>query len=213
MEFIFRDKKIIDAIYFVWPFGTGCRRDHEVEWKTSFTHTSDHAVLAHSRWSGDHDQQRLSLMFVQGGLHSWSASNAISIIDLMEDAMPNYEYGCLDCKKRVTIYQCYEDYGRVQVQCPNCGGQNLKRMISRVRVAKSEDAHLENLGDPSTWGDIDENDPRSMARFMRKMGRELGEDLPPEFDEVVDRLDAGESPEEIEKDIPELGGSDSDFYD
>jgi hypothetical protein len=43
---------------------------------------------------------------------------------------------------------------------------------------------------------------------MRKMGSELGEELPPEYDEVVDRLDAGESPEEIEKSMPDLGAAD-----
>ena len=43
---------------------------------------------------------------------------------------------------------------------------------------------------------------------MRKMGKELGEELPPEFDEVVDRLEKGQSPEEIESALPELGGDD-----
>jgi Flp pilus assembly protein TadB len=41
---------------------------------------------------------------------------------------------------------------------------------------------------------------------MRRMGSEMGEELPEEFDDVVDRLEAGESPEEIEKDMPDLGG-------
>jgi Flp pilus assembly protein TadB len=45
-----------------------------------------------------------------------------------------------------------------------------------------------------------------MARMMRTMGQEMGEELPPEFDEVVDRLEAGESPEDIEQTMPELGG-------
>ncbi len=61
------------------------------------------------------------------------------------------------------------------------------------------------MTDPSRWSDVDQDDPRSLARFMRKMGDELGEELPPEYDEVVDRLDAGESPEEIEKSMPDLG--------
>jgi putative FmdB family regulatory protein len=126
----------------------------------------------------------------------------------MEDAMPGYEYGCRGCRKRVMIYQSYEDYGRAQVSCPECGSENLKRLIGRVRIARSEDSHLESMADPDSWGDVDENDPRSMARFMRKMGNQLGEELPSEFDEVVDRLDAGESPEEIERSMPELGSSD-----
>jgi hypothetical protein len=45
-----------------------------------------------------------------------------------------------------------------------------------------------------------------MGRMMRKMGRELGEDMPPEFDDVVDRLEKGQSPEDIEKDLPDMGG-------
>jgi hypothetical protein len=50
-----------------------------------------------------------------------------------------------------------------------------------------------------------EEDPKAMGRMMRKMSREMGEDLGPEFDEVVGRLEAGQSPEDIEKTIPELG--------
>ncbi|MEW6567312.1 MAG: FmdB family zinc ribbon protein [Chloroflexota bacterium] len=131
--------------------------------------------------------------------------------------MPTYEYRCLNCKKRVAIYQSYEEYGRSPVQCPRCGSSHLQRLISRVRVARSEDSRLESLSDPGSWGDIDEQDPRSVARLMRKMGQEMGEELPAEFDEVVDRLEAGQSPEEIEDSMPELkegageGGGDFDF--
>jgi Flp pilus assembly protein TadB len=70
------------------------------------------------------------------------------------------------------------------------------------------------MADPANFGDLDENDPRSIARFMRKMGDEMGEDLGPEFGEVVDRLEAGESPEDIEKEMPDLGGDmGADFSD
>jgi len=120
--------------------------------------------------------------------------------------MPTYEYRCLDCRKRAAIYQSYADYGRVPVACPHCGSARLERRIGRVRVARSEESRLDTLSDPSDWGDVDENDPRSVARMMRRMGSEMGEDMPAEFDEVVDRLEAGEGPEEIEKDIPDLGG-------
>ncbi len=66
---------------------------------------------------------------------------------------------------------------------------------------------MEALSDPSSFGDVDENDPKSMARFMRKMGDQVGgEDLGPEYGEMVERLEAGENPEEIEKSMPGLGG-------
>jgi len=71
---------------------------------------------------------------------------------------------------------------------------------------RSEESRLEDLSDLSDFPDLDENDPRSLGRWMRKMSAEIGEDLGPEFDEVVGRLEAGESPEEIEKSMPELMG-------
>jgi putative FmdB family regulatory protein len=128
--------------------------------------------------------------------------------------MPTYEYGCRDCRKRVAIFQTYVEYGQGEVVCPNCGSRNLKRLISRVRIARSEESRIENMGDPDSWGDIDEEDPRAMARMMRRMGKELGEDLPPEFDEVVDRLEAGDDPEDIEGSLPDMGGGgDMDWED
>ncbi|MGA9533563.1 MAG: zinc ribbon domain-containing protein [Anaerolineales bacterium] len=125
--------------------------------------------------------------------------------------MPKYDYRCRDCGKRASIYQTYEQYGQVNVTCPHCGSADLQRLINRVRIAKSEDSRLDDLSDPSGWGDLDENDPRSMARMMRKMGDELGEEMPPEFDEVVGRLEAGESPDQIEESMPDLGAGDDGF--
>jgi hypothetical protein len=77
--------------------------------------------------------------------------------------------------------------------------------MSRVAVVRSEESRLEDLADPSSLADLDENDPQSMARWMRKMSQEMGEDLGPEFGEVIDRLEAGQSPEEIEEVMPDLG--------
>ncbi len=92
--------------------------------------------------------------------------------------MPTYDYRCRDCRIRVSVFQSYAEYGQVAVECPNCGSRNVRRLIGRVRIAKSEDSRLDDLSDPGAWGDIDENDPKSMARMMRKMGREMGEDVP-----------------------------------
>ena len=47
---------------------------------------------------------------------------------------------------------------------------------------------------------------------MRRMGNEMGEDLGPEFGDVVDRLEAGQSPEDIENDMPDLGSDLDDAY-
>ncbi len=119
--------------------------------------------------------------------------------------MPLYDYRCQACHNRVSIQQSYAEYGVKPVSCPVCGSSQLTRIIGRVRIAKSEDRRLDDMSDPSFLGDVDENDPKSLARAMKKMGREMGEDLPPEFGEITDRLEAGEDPEAIEKSMPGLG--------
>jgi hypothetical protein len=80
--------------------------------------------------------------------------------------------------------------------------------MSRVRVIRSEESVVDDMAD---LGDLpDENDPTSLGKWMRKMGGDLGEDLGPEFDEVVGRLEAGESPEKIEEAMPDLMGEGGD---
>ena len=121
--------------------------------------------------------------------------------------MPFYDFFCADCQKRVAVFQSYKDYGVVAPVCPECGGKHLRRKLSRVRIAKSDERRMEEMADPGAmFGDVDENDPKSVARAMRKMGQQMGEELPPEFGEITDRLESGESPESIEQTLPDLGG-------
>jgi len=58
--------------------------------------------------------------------------------------------------------------------------------MSRFATVKSEDARLDALADSSSLGDLDENNPSSVARFMKKMGREFGDDMGEDFDSAVD---------------------------
>lgn len=44
---------------------------------------------------------------------------------------------------------------------------------------------------------------------MRRMGNEMGEDVGPEFNEMVGRPEGGESPDEIEKSMQDLDGETS----
>lgn len=117
--------------------------------------------------------------------------------------MPVYEYLCLECNRQFSRF-----FWRISdaegAKC-RCGSDNLEQLISKVAMHRSEESRLDSLADPSKWGDIDENDPKSMARMMKKLGGEMGEDLGPEFDEMVDRLEAGEDPESIEASMGEEG--------
>jgi putative FmdB family regulatory protein len=129
-------------------------------------------------------------------------------IHLEECIVPIYEYRCADCRRRVSIWwRTFGDAAQSEPICPRCGGVHLSRLMSRAAVVRSEDSRLDDLSDPGAFGDLDENDPRSLGRWMRKMSAEMGEDLGEEFGEVVGRLEAGESPESIEESMPDLGMS------
>jgi putative FmdB family regulatory protein len=126
--------------------------------------------------------------------------------------MPSYEYNCLDCKRKFEVFLTYSEYGTKEIACKHCRSINIQRRIGRIRIAKSEDSRFEDLAgdfdDPAALAGLEE-DPKALGRMMRKMSREMGEDLGPEFNEVVDRLEKGQSPEEIEDALPDLGGEDS----
>jgi hypothetical protein len=59
------------------------------------------------------------------------------------------------------------------------------------------------MPDPASLEGI-EDDPKALGKMIRTMSREGGDDLGPEFDEVVDRLESGQSPGEIEQALPAL---------
>jgi putative FmdB family regulatory protein len=122
--------------------------------------------------------------------------------------MPTYDFICLNCGQRFDVFLSYSEYGSKKVQCIHCSSLNVRRRMTRVRIAKSEESRMEGLADESALEGM-EDDPKALGRMMKKMGKEMGEDLPPEFDDVVDRLEAGQSPEDIESALPDLGTGES----
>jgi putative FmdB family regulatory protein len=118
--------------------------------------------------------------------------------------MPYYEYRCQDCKSHVRLFFTYAEYDTASPICPKCKSSKLQRRIGRVALAKSEESRMSSLEDDALFAGLDEEDPRSLGRAMRKMNEEMGEELGPEFDEVVERLESGQSPEAIENAMPAL---------
>lgn len=101
--------------------------------------------------------------------------------------MPIYEYICPECngKFQKLVHGFSDPPG---LACPRCGSTNVRRAISRFATLKSEDDRIESLADPSHFADLDENDPRSVARWAKRMGKELGEDVGEDWDEMVDEM-------------------------
>jgi putative FmdB family regulatory protein len=122
--------------------------------------------------------------------------------------MPTYDFRCLNCHRHFEIVQPYNDYGKSPLRCPYCQSPNVQRKIGRIRFARSEESRLENMADPGNLEGL-ENDPKALGKMMRQMSSETGEEMGPEFDEVVHRLESGQNPEEIEKQMPDLGGDEA----
>jgi putative FmdB family regulatory protein len=117
--------------------------------------------------------------------------------------MPSYEYRCLDCRRKFEVFMSFSEYGTRPVTCKHCQSNKVQRLINKVRFARSNESRLENLADPANLASLDE-DPKSLGRMMRQMSGKVGEDMGSEFDEVVRRLESGQSPDQIEKDLPDL---------
>ena len=119
--------------------------------------------------------------------------------------MPIYEYRCLNCRKRTSVF-VRSMSSEVDAACEHCGSKKLTRLMSRVAVHRGGGI---NFDDPSSMDDIDESDPRAMARLARQMRDETGEDMGPEFEEMIGRMEAGEMPDDMGDDG--FDGDDDDF--
>jgi putative FmdB family regulatory protein len=91
-------------------------------------------------------------------------------------SMPIFEYHCRGCRRKTSAL-VMSRARESEVRCKHCSSADLEKLWSRFSSPKSEDARLESMADPSALSGIDENDPRSVAKFMKKMGQEMGEDV------------------------------------
>jgi putative FmdB family regulatory protein len=113
--------------------------------------------------------------------------------------MPIYEYRCEDCGK-ISEFLLIKSDEIFTPQCKRCKSKKMSRVLSKVRVVRSEESRMESLADPSKWGDLDESDPKSMAKWMKRMGKELGEDMGDMdgLDETLEGEMASKSNEDLE---------------
>jgi putative FmdB family regulatory protein len=126
--------------------------------------------------------------------------------------MPIYEYRCLACRRRTSLF-VRSASTRVRPKCEHCGSVKLSRLMSKFAVHRSGGGGDDFDDDLSGMEDVDENDPASVARWARRMQQETGEDLGPEFEEMVGRMEAGEDPDAFMGDGEGdgFGGADDDF--
>jgi putative FmdB family regulatory protein len=119
--------------------------------------------------------------------------------------MPIYEFRCRSCGKKTTALVLVRER-IVEVRCTFCQGADLERLWSRFATVKSEDARMDALADPSSLAEVDERDPKSMMRWMKRMGQEMGEDLGDDFEQAMEEELGGGGAEEGGPDSLAAGG-------
>ncbi|MSU50320.1 MAG: FmdB family transcriptional regulator [Opitutus sp.] len=140
--------------------------------------------------------------------------------------MPIYVYYCQD---NHTVYQFYAKtlaQGRTTPKCPANAKYAMRKLVSAFAVTSggnkddsappptpatggdpAEDARMEAaMGSmEKEFAGVDENDPKAMARMMRKMSEMTGEKIDGEMEEVVRKLEEGADPDSLED---QMGGGD-----
>lgn len=104
--------------------------------------------------------------------------------------MPIYEFRCRSCRRKTTALVLVRSRAG-EVRCSHCGGADLERLWSRFATPRSEEARLDRLADEAALGGLDEGDPRSMMDFMKRMGREMGEDFDDDVEAAMEEELAG----------------------
>lgn len=104
--------------------------------------------------------------------------------------MPLYEFFCSKCRKKFSVLCKIADRDTPQ-SCSMCGASETHRLVSRFKTVRSEEQMMEKLADPGSLSGIDENDPRSMAAWAKKMAREMGENMDDEIDAMAEEEFSG----------------------
>jgi putative FmdB family regulatory protein len=133
--------------------------------------------------------------------------------------VPIYEFYCADCH-RVFNFLSRTINTSKRPACPRCNRPELERKVSRFAISRGqtkppeaespgpnldESAMERAMEEMAQEADgMDEDDPRQMARMMRKLYETSGMKLGGEMEEAMRRLEAGEDPEKIEEEMGDL---------
>ena len=131
--------------------------------------------------------------------------------------MPIYEFYCKDCH---TIYNFFSR--RISTDgspdCPRCGLAELVRQVSLFSVSKGrgddeeggpdglDESQMEKAIESMSgeFANIDEGDPKQMARLMRRLYDSTGLKIGAGMEEAICRMEAGDNPDRIEEELGDV---------
>ncbi len=104
--------------------------------------------------------------------------------------MPIYEYECQECRA-VSTFLILKTEDATRVACKGCGSKKMLKIISRVAYHRSEEDRLSEFDAHKPQGEEFYKDSRNIGLWAKKRAKELGADLGPQFDEVVENARTG----------------------
>lgn len=132
--------------------------------------------------------------------------------------MPIYEFYCQNCHMIFNFFSRSINTEKRPL-CPKCGKLKLDRQMSLFSMGRNQKEGEDETPMPDLdeskmeqamnllakeADHMDENDPRQAANLMRKLTDMTGLDLGPSMEEALQRMEAGEDPEQIEAEMGDL---------
>jgi len=128
--------------------------------------------------------------------------------------MPVYEFYCDKCNMVFNFLSSRVNISKIP-GCPRCGNPELTKQISTfatIGKAKEEsddpfagfdESKMERAFESlmKDAGKVNEDDPRQMATLMRKFTSQTGMQLGDSMEEAISRMEAGEDPEQVEREM------------
>jgi putative FmdB family regulatory protein len=100
--------------------------------------------------------------------------------------MPIYEFRCNRCKKEFSqLFVNIKDANKIR--CKFCNSRDLVKLLSSFSVHQTEESRLANFDTSKRRGDDFYQDSRNIGLWSKKRMKEMGIDLGPKMDEIVER--------------------------
>jgi len=137
--------------------------------------------------------------------------------------MPVYEFYCGECH---AIFNFFSRRVRTDKTpaCPRCQKPDLKKLVSNFAISRNLQEQPDGMPDvdeskmeqammtlAGEMENMNEDDPKAMANFMRRFSSMTGLNLGDGAEEALSRLEAGEDPEQVEAEMGDLFDGDNLF--
>ncbi len=100
--------------------------------------------------------------------------------------MPIYEYRCNHCRKEFgLLFLNFKEAN--EASCKFCSSKELTRLLSSFSVHQTEEARLASIDTSKKQGEEYYKDSRNVGLWAKKRMKQLGVDLGPKMDEIVEK--------------------------